>query len=193
MLKTSESRINAEISRLPAAYCRPPTNCCHGDVVFWVLSRGGNFISHNPMMTARKEMPLSVKHHAAPITASISPATAGPMIRALLNIIEFSAIALGRSFLPTNSGTSAWRPGASKALTTPNSAESTITCHSCITPAKVNAASANASSMDPVWVMINRLRRETRSTTTPPHGEITSVGIADAKATRPSANSEWLI
>ena len=57
--------------------------------------------------SAKKEIPFNVKHQAAPITASIIPAIAGPMTRALLNIIEFKAMAFGRSFFPTISGTNA--------------------------------------------------------------------------------------
>ena len=39
-------------------------------------------------------------------------------------------------------------------------------------------------------VMTSKLRLFTRSTTTPPHGEISSDGIAAANPTRPSINSE---
>ena len=75
-------------------------------------------------------MPLTVKHQAAPIRARNTPANAGPRTLALLNIMEFSAIALGRSSFPTISGKNAWRAGASKALTRPNKAARIITCHS---------------------------------------------------------------
>ena len=81
-----------------------------------------------------------MKQPATPITAIDSPAIAGPIMRAPLKIIEFIAIALGRSSRPTISTTNAWRPGMSNELTNPLSAASTITYSTLTTPAHVSAA-----------------------------------------------------
>ena len=48
-------------------------------------------------MTARKLTPFKKKQVPMPSHAISNPAAAGPSMRALLNIIELSAIALARS------------------------------------------------------------------------------------------------
>src|SRR5258706_10361412 len=74
------------------------------------------------------------------------------------------------------------------ALTTPSSAASTITCHSWTTLLKVNTARINASSMALDWVIMSKLRRDTRSTITPPQGGMIRGGMAEAKANNPNAH-----
>ena len=130
------------------------------------------------------------KHHAVPTVANKIPPSAGPMMRAPLNIIELTAMAFGKSSRPTISTTNACRAGPSKALITPVTAASSTICHTCTIPVKVSAARMNASTMDAACVMTSRLRLFTRSTTTPPHGEISSDGIAAANPTTPNINSE---
>ena len=61
---------------------------------------------------------------------------AGPMMRAPLNMDEFSAMAFIRSSLPTMSTRKACRAGMSKAFTTPSKAASTKMCHTCTTSGK---------------------------------------------------------
>jgi hypothetical protein len=53
------------------------------------------------------DTPLRLKHHAAPKFVSAIPPSAGPMTRAKLNWIEFSAIAFDKSFGATSVGMSA--------------------------------------------------------------------------------------
>src|SRR5262245_62808528 len=55
-------------------------------------------------ITARNETPFNRKHAAAPKPENASPATIGPIMRAKLNWIEFSAIAFGMSFFSTSIG-----------------------------------------------------------------------------------------
>ena len=62
------------------------------------------------------------------------PAIAGPIMRAPLKIIEFIAIALGRSSRPTISTTNACRPGMSNELTRPLNAARKITYSTFTTP-----------------------------------------------------------
>ncbi len=72
-------------------------------------SAGGMCVTPSERMatiTAMNDSPFSVKHIAAPSAASVAPARSDPTIRERLNWIEFSAIALGRSFLLTSDGTS---------------------------------------------------------------------------------------
>ena len=59
------------------------------------------------------------------IAAIAKPPSAGPMMRATLNWMEFSATAFGTSSGPTISITNAWRVGTSIALAVPNIAVST--------------------------------------------------------------------
>ncbi len=118
---------------------------------------------------------------------------AGPTMRALLKVMEFSAMALGRSSLPTISTANACRAGPSKALTTPMQAARTTMCHTSTTSVKVRPARTKASVMAMDWVTTSKLRLDTWSTTTPAHGETMSTGIADANPTTPRASSEPLI
>ncbi len=60
------------------------------------------------MTGARKESAFSPKHHFSPNFANARPASAGPMVTAKLNWIEFSAMAFGMSSLLTRVGISAW-------------------------------------------------------------------------------------
>ena len=57
-------------------------------------------------ITNRNETPFSPKHATMPNAVSAAPAMSGPMIRARLNWIEFSATALGRCSLLTSDGMS---------------------------------------------------------------------------------------
>src|SRR2546430_11276441 len=82
-----------------------------------------------------------------PATPINTPATAGPTIRAALNMDELSAIAFMRSSLPTSSTMNAWRAGMSNALTTPKNTASTMTCHVVTLPVHTSTASASASSI----------------------------------------------
>jgi hypothetical protein len=59
------------------------------------------------MMGARKESAFSPKHHFSPNFAKAWPASAGPMVTAMLNWMEFSAMALGMSSRSTRVGISA--------------------------------------------------------------------------------------
>ena len=56
---------------------------------------------------------------ATPASAISAPAAAGPMIRELWTITEFSDTALTTRSGPTISITNAWRAGLSTALTAP--------------------------------------------------------------------------
>ena len=58
--------------------------------------------------------------HPVPTVAMRTPATAGPINRAALNDVEFSATALERSASPTRSDTNVWRAGESNAVTHPS-------------------------------------------------------------------------
>ena len=60
-----------------------------------------------------------------PSAAIVSPASAGPRIRAVLNVAALSDIALGSNGLPTSSETNDCRTGVSTAVTTPHSAAKT--------------------------------------------------------------------
>ena len=77
-------------------------------------------------MTARKLTASTTKAAVTPTAAMTRPATAGPMIRALLNIAEFRATALPMSSRPTISTANDWRTGMSTALTVPMTSASRI-------------------------------------------------------------------
>ena len=68
---------------------------------------------------ATKESALSAKQVPTPAMAITAPAVAGPMIRALWTMTEFSETALTTRSAPTSSMTKLWRVGLSTALTAP--------------------------------------------------------------------------
>ncbi len=70
-------------------------------------------------MTTRNDRPFSAKHAADPSAASATPASRGPMMRARLNWMEFSAMALGISSRRTSIGRSDWYAGLPKACAVP--------------------------------------------------------------------------
>ena len=70
-------------------------------------------------MTARKLAASTTKAIVTPTAPMTRPATAGPMIRAPLNIAELSATALPMSSRPTISTANAWRTGMSIEFTVP--------------------------------------------------------------------------
>ena len=82
------------------------------------------------------------------------PATAGPIMRALLNMEEFNAMAFIRSALPTISTMNDCRAGMSKAFTRPRRTDSITMCQAAIVPVKVSQARTSASIMEAVWVVM---------------------------------------
>jgi len=70
--------------------------------------------------TAMNDVPLNRNAQPVPTEAIMRPATAGPIMRAALNEVEFSAIAFESSASPTSSATKVWRTGASSAALQPN-------------------------------------------------------------------------
>ena len=72
-----------------------------------------------------------------PTFAISKPATAGPIIWAALNEVEFNATALGRSSSPTISATKVCLTGASSAAAEPDRKANTYTCQSRMNPAIV--------------------------------------------------------
>ena len=128
-----------------------------------------------------------------PATPINTPATAGPTIRAALNMDELSAIAFMRSSLPTSSTMNAWRAGMSNALTTPKNTASTITCHVVTLPVHTSPASASASSICRACVHTMRRRLSTRSTTTPAYSVNSSTPRERSACVSPTANGELVM
>src|SRR5437588_13042143 len=77
-------------------------------------------IIESEMIGARKETALSPKHHFSPSFARAWPASAGPMVTAILNWIEFNAMAFGISSRSTKVGMSAWYAGPPNAWANPD-------------------------------------------------------------------------
>ena len=111
-------------------------------------------------ITARKLSPLTRKQRPSPTAATTSPATDGPTTRAELNMAELSEMALSRSSLPVIWMSRDWRPGISKAFTTPSSVASTKICQTCTRPVSVNVASTKACNMASVCVTTTMRCRE---------------------------------
>ena len=91
-------------------------------------------------MTATKLSALSAKAAATPTRPIVIPATAGPMIRAPLNIAELSATALPMSSRPTISTANDWRTGMSTAFAQPRSRASRMMIGTVTRPVYVRTA-----------------------------------------------------
>src|ERR1700692_649413 len=85
-------------------------------------------IIDSEMMGARKEIAFKPKHHFSPSFAKAWPASAGPIITATLNWMEFRAIAFGMSSFSTKVGMSAWYAGPPKAWANPEMKERQRMC-----------------------------------------------------------------
>ena len=70
--------------------------------------------------TAPNDAALIRNSEPVPTAAMRRPASAGPIMRAALNEVEFSPTAFDSPASPTSSETKAWRAGASKADTEPS-------------------------------------------------------------------------
>src|SRR5579863_831589 len=76
-------------------------------------------IMESEMTGARKEIAFRPKHQDSPSLASACPASAGPIVTAVLHWIEFSAMAFGLSSLLTRVGIRAEYAGPPNACARP--------------------------------------------------------------------------
>ena len=136
-------------------------------------------------------MPSTRKHQPSLLAAITSPASEGPISRAVLTIDELMAMALERSPRSSTIFTmNDCRPGISNALITPCIALSASTSAIVMRCESVSHASKSDCTMASVWVHTNTLRRSMRSTMTPASGASRNVGICPAKPTVPSSSGD---
>ncbi len=96
-------------------------------------------------------------------------------------------------FSPTSVGRIDVPAGTISAWATPDSADTTTICHTCNLSVSTSMVNVNARPAQITLVPISKLRRLTRSDTTPPQGSSNTVGMPDAKASMPSQASEFVI
>jgi hypothetical protein len=94
---------------------RSPRARCAGGAV----RSSAAFMPASATSMAPNESALKAKHVPTPASAITAPAVAGPMMRALCTITEFSETALTTRSAPTSSTTKLWRVGLSTAVTDP--------------------------------------------------------------------------
>jgi hypothetical protein len=140
--------------------------------------------------TATLEAALAKKAQPVPTALIMTPATAGPRIRPVLKMVEFSPTALARSSLPTISTTNDCRTGLSTAETRPSAVASTSTCQYCTIPATSSRPRTRATSASPDWVASRSLRLSMRSASTPPQSPRTRAGPNCSAVMIPSAVPE---
>ena len=125
-----------------------------------------------------------------PSTRTETAASAGPIARARLNVIELSATAEASWSRGTRSPIIAIATGFVNALATPRPSANTITAQTRASPAQASPASAPldavAKSCDP----IRSHRRSKRSAALPDHGASSSTGMKFEKLRTPSRNAE---
>ena len=118
--------------------------------------------------TAMKLAALIRKQTPSPTVAIKIPATAGPIMRAVLARTELRLTALRRCSGPTISSMNDWRAGFSNALFRPRSAARRPICQTCTSPVTVSTPRISACTPIAVWSAIVSRRLSTRSATTPP-------------------------
>ena len=130
----------------------------------------------SPPTSARYDAELSANAHGIPSAAITPAALAGPIARARLNVIEFSATACGTSSGGTSAAISDCCDGTETALATPSAAEQAITFQTRASPAHPSTARAPESSTDTTCVASSSRRRSWRSANAPAHGDSASTG-----------------
>ncbi len=139
---------------------------------------------------APNDSALSRKHGPTPSSAITAPAAAGPTIRALWTITEFSATALTVRSGPTSSVTKLWRAGLSRALIAPRTNTSAKTIQTSTEPPTTSAHSASDGRAISACVTSSSLRLLMRSASTPPIAPKSRIGRNCSAAVRPTAVPE---
>jgi hypothetical protein len=125
-----------------------------------------------------------------PSVLTDTPASTGPIARARLNVIEFSATAEPRCSFGTRPPTRAMETGALNALITPSPSANTITTQTRASPPHASPARIPDSAAATSCVVTSRRRRSKRSAALPAHGASTSTGTKLPKLSTPSRNGE---
>lgn len=133
---------------------------------------------------------MSAKAAGMPRVATVTPASAGPIARAMLYVIEFSPTAEGRWRRSTSEASRADAAGTVKAEVTPSPAETAIKRGVLAAPAQASAATSPASPAATLCIAMIRRRRSKRSAALPAHGASTSTGTNWENASTPSRSSE---
>ena len=110
-----------------------------------LLFRTGRFHLKITKITPRNEIAFSTKATTTPAAATINPASPGPVARARLNSMPFSASAGCRSSFFTSSGKIARHVGDSTASPSESASVSNSSSHGVMRPENVTAASATAT------------------------------------------------
>ncbi len=108
------------------------------------------------------------KHSPVPTVAIRTPATAGPIARAVFTSTLLRLTAFLSSSGPTISCTKAWRTGLSQAVTRPSIRARPTTIQSWTAPLSTRIASVSAMTPRAAWVVISRRRLSRRSASSPP-------------------------
>ena len=122
------------------------------------------------MITATYDAAFRKKHGAMPMTPMMTPATAGPITRAMLMLTVLSVTALWRCSRPTISITNVWRAGLSSAVMHPNARAHRYTIQSSTTSVAVRVPSVSATSPKDTCVIRSTRRFGNRSAMSPPNG-----------------------
>ena len=149
--------------------------------------RSASFIIRRLISTAPNDTALSAKQMPSPTSAISTPAIVGPMMRAMLNIIELSEIAWRRSSRPTMSSVMDWRDGMSKELIRPMVSARQMISQTCTVPVSVSTARTAACSIAALCVKSRNFRRSTRSATMPPNGVMRNTGTVEQNDVTPSS------
>ena len=142
------------------------------------------------MIGARNESPFNPKHHISPNCVSAMPPITGPITRATLNWIDFSAIAFGMSSFSPAWESAPGRPGRRRPAPARNERKAEDLPDRARGGRRSAAVSRKAQPICTHCEISSTLRRSMRSATTPPTSENRKIGMPPRKASSPSRNGE---
>ena len=148
------------------------------------------FIFTSATSIAAKLSAFRPKQGATPQRAMITPAIAGPTIRAEWTSTELRLTALTTRSGPTISITNACRAGLSTARTSPRRAITANTIQASTAPRAVRANRTVAGTAIPVWEIISSLRLSKRSASAPPIAPNRRIPENCRAVARPTATPE---
>ncbi len=151
---------------------------------------GVGVITSSAATSTRYETALIANAGAIPKAAITSAAAAGPIARARLKVIEFSATACVSESRGTSEPTRAICAGFETAVTTPTTPAKPITSHVVASPCQTSTASVTVTHAAIACVQISSRRRSKASAICPVHGERSSTGPNWNAFSTPSRSAE---
>ena len=152
--------------------------------------RAAGWTTSTPTTSARYDAEFTANDAAMPSCCTVIAASSGPIARATLYVIEFSATAEPSSSLGTSPPMSENAAGVANAVATPSPTANSITSQTRASPAHVSSASVPVSANATICVASSSFFRSNRSAALPVQGASSSTGTKFENASTPRSNGE---